>query len=236
VTPGHAPAIVLDAGGGLDSSYWKSLVPQLQSRTGSEIITYDRAGLGESDDVPGPWNVDGAVADLQAVLTAAGVTGKVVLVSHSEAGEIATYFVRAHPRAVAGAVLVDASLPEFYTDTEIARIVAANQDQIAALASQPPTKQNRQLLSVAQNYAPMHQAYHKVSWPRDVPAVVIVSAKTPFEGSPPDAQAWRDAQAAFAGEAPNRRLVVAQNSSHDVPVDRPDTVLDAVDAMLTQAG
>ena len=45
VTPGHLPAIVLDSGGGQDASYWKNLVPTLARNTGSEIITYDRAGL-----------------------------------------------------------------------------------------------------------------------------------------------------------------------------------------------
>jgi len=113
VTPGHLPAIVLDAGGGLDSSYWAKLVPQLAKDTGSEVITYDRAGIGASDEVPGPWKVQDAVSDLAAGLRALGATHDVVLVSHSLAGEIATYFVRDNPGWVSGAVLVDASLPVF---------------------------------------------------------------------------------------------------------------------------
>jgi pimeloyl-ACP methyl ester carboxylesterase len=235
VTPGRLPAIVLDAGGGLDSSYWKDLVPVLAKKTGHEIIAYDRAGLGDSDEVPGPWKVEDAVSDLAAGLTAVGAAHNAILVSHSEAGEIATYFVRSHPGWVTSAVLVDASLPEFYTDSEIARVVAANKDQIAALASQPSTKQNRQLLSIAQDYAPMHHAYHETSWPSDIPTVVIASAKTPFETSPPDAQLWRDAQASFAGAAPNRHLIVADNSSHDVPLDRPDVVVTAIQELIDQA-
>lgn len=233
VTPGSQPAIVLDSGGGLDASYWNKLVPMLANKTGSEIITYDRAGLGASDEVPGPWKVQNAVSDLAAGLTQLGITRDVVLVSHSEAGEIATYFVRDHPGVVSGAVLVDASLPNFYTDDEIARIEAAEAPQIAALRQQPSTKANRQLLAVAADYVPMHTAYHQISWPSNVPARVIVSAATPFPDSPQDAQRWRDAQASFAAAASNRQLVVAQKSSHDVPVDRPDVVLDAVQSMVT---
>jgi hypothetical protein len=66
VTPGRLPAIVLDSGGGLDGSYWNTLVPTLARDTGSEIITYDRAGLGASDEVPGPWKIENAVSDLDA--------------------------------------------------------------------------------------------------------------------------------------------------------------------------
>ncbi|HEY4453673.1 MAG TPA: alpha/beta hydrolase [Pseudonocardiaceae bacterium] len=236
VTPGHLPAIVLDSGGGLDASYWNKLVPTLAKDTGSEIITYDRAGLGASAEVPGPWQPANAVSDLDAGLTGLGLTHDVVLVSHSEAGEIATYFVRDHPGVVEGAVLVDASLPDFCTDEEIARVEAAEQPQIAALRNQPSTKANRQLLSVAEDYAPVHTAYHQVTWPQNVPAIVIASATTPFDTSPVDAQRWRAAQAAFAAKAPNRTLVTAAGSSHDVPIDRPDVVIDSIQKMIAKRG
>jgi pimeloyl-ACP methyl ester carboxylesterase len=235
VTPGHLPAIVLDAGGGADSSYWQNIVPKLARNTGSEIITYDRAGLGASDEVPGPWRAQDAVSDLAAGLTQLGATHDVLLVSHSLAGEIATYFVNENPHWVTGAVLVDASLPDFYTDSEVTRIEAANQAQIAQLKKQPSTKQTRQLLAVASNYGPAHRAYHKISWPNEVPSTVIASSKTPFD-TPEDAQLWRDAQAHFAGAAPNRQLVVARNSSHDIPIDRPDVVITAVEDMARKLG
>ena len=236
VTPGHLPAIVLDAGGGADSSYWKDLAPALAKATGSEIITYDRAGMGASDDVPGPWKVGDAVSDLQAGLTAVGATHDVILVSHSEAGEIATYFARANPQWLDGAVLVDASLPGFYTDNEIARIVAVNKGQIAALATQPSTQQTRQLIAVAQDYAPMHRAYHQVTWPQTVPVTVIASAKTPFVTSPADAQRWRDTQVAFGHDGTNHDYILAPNTSHDVPLERPDIVIQAITNMIHQNG
>ncbi|MET8964286.1 alpha/beta hydrolase [Streptomyces sp. NPDC004074] len=232
VTPGHGPVIVLDAGGGEDSSYWKKLVPALAKETGSKIITYDRAGMGASEAVPGPWKAQNAVSDLEAGLTALGATHDVVLVSHSEAGEIATYFTREHPEQMAGAVLVDASLPEFYTDTETARVAAASQAQVDALKGHAKTKADRQLLAVAANFVPAHHAYHRIGWPASVPATVIASAQTPFPTSAPDAKAWRDAQARFAHAATNRKFVVAANSSHDIPVDRPDVVEAQVTALV----
>jgi pimeloyl-ACP methyl ester carboxylesterase len=235
IVSGHGPAIVLDAGGGADSSYWQDLVPTLAKDTGATIITYDRAGAGASDEVPGPWKVEDAVSDLEAGLTQLGATRDVLLVSHSLAGEIATYFVDKNPQWVAGSVLVDASLPNFYTDSEIAKIAAANKAQLAELQKQPSTKQTRQLIAVAADYEAMHRAYHQISWPATVPATVIVSSKTPFD-TPEDAQLWRDAQAQFAGAATNRSLIVAANSSHDIPLDRPDVVAKAIDEMAKTLG
>jgi pimeloyl-ACP methyl ester carboxylesterase len=233
VTPGHQPAIVLDAGGGLDSSYWKSIVPVLAKKTGSEIITYDRAGMGASEAVPGPWKVQSAVSDLEAGLTDLGATHDVILVSHSEAGEIATYATRQHPGQFAGAVLVDASLPQFSTDAEVARVAAATQAQVTALKGKPVTKADRQLLAVAPGYVADQHAYHRIAWPVSVPATVIVSQQTPFPTSPPDAKAWRAAQDEFAKGAPNRHLVTAAHSSHDIPVDRPGLVEAQIEAMVT---
>lgn len=46
VYPGQAPVIVLDAGGGHDSTYWAGFAPDLAERTGSKVITYDRASMG----------------------------------------------------------------------------------------------------------------------------------------------------------------------------------------------
>jgi pimeloyl-ACP methyl ester carboxylesterase len=234
VTPGHSPAIVLDAGGGEDSSEWKNIVPALHAATGSEIITYDRAGIGASDDVPGPWNVHNAVDDLRAGLKNLAVTDDVILVSHSQAGEIATYFVRAYPHLVRGAVLVDASLPPLYTQEEIARLVAANKPQVDAAERDMSTRANRQLVAMAESYVPLHEAYHTMTWPESIPATVIVSEKTPFDGSPLDVQRWRDAAATFAHAGPGRTLVVATGSSHEVPADRPDLVLNEITKMVAK--
>lgn len=234
VTPGNLPAIVLDAGGGLDHSQWKKIVPVLAKRTGSTIITYDRSGLGKSSYVPGAWKAQDAASDLAAGLKQLGVTNNVVLVSHSLAGEIATYFVRKHPDWVSGAVLVDASLPQFYTDSETARLVAAKKSKVEALKKKPRTDKTRQFLSLAADYGPAHRAYHKLSWPTSVAATVIVSAKTPFP-THKDARLWRDAQQKFANAARNRKLVVAEHSSHNIPGDRPDAVVHAVEDMMNQA-
>jgi len=233
VTSGRLPAIVLDAGGGLDASYWKKVVPALAAKTGRKIITYDRSGEGKSSYVPGPWRAQNAAADLAAGLKQLGANKNVTLVSHSLAGEIATYFVQKHPRWVAGAVLVDANLPQFFTERETAKLAAMNKKKAAALKKKPSTKKTRQLLAIADGYGPVHQAYHKLSWPTSVPATAIVSAKTPFP-TPVDAKLWKKAQKEFADAAPNRSLVVANHSSHEVPIDRPDVVIKAVKDMVHQ--
>jgi len=77
-------------------------------------VSYDRPGtpVGEkpsrSDPVPQPTTPKEAVADLHALLSAAGETGPYVLVGHSYGGLVVKLYARTYPKDVAGLVLVDA--------------------------------------------------------------------------------------------------------------------------------
>ena len=145
VLPGSLPALVLDAGGGADSSDWNSILPELAKRTGSQIITYDRAGFGTSDEVPPPYKIEDAVTDLESGLKHLGVTHSLVLIPHSYAGAIAIYLAMRHPDWISGAVLVDTNVPEFFTDEEVAHMGPMIQPMVAEEAAAHRSKQTRTL-------------------------------------------------------------------------------------------
>ncbi len=231
VTPGHSPILVLDAGGGLDSSYWQSIIPDLAKRTGSEIITYDRAGFGASDEVKPPFKMEDAVADLEAGLEQLGATHDLILVPHSFAGEIATYLALKHPSWVSGAVLVDTNVPNFFTDEETQHQYNEIQSQVADMLAAHPGKETRTIAAIVASMVDISHSFHAAMWPPGVPCVVIVSEETPFS-SKPDAAFWRQAHVGFARELPGRLLLTATGSSHDVVRDRPDIIIQAVGEMV----
>ena len=89
----------------------------------TRVCAYDRPGtpVGEkpsrSDPVPQPTTAGTAVADLHALLTAAGEAGPYVLVAHSYGGLIGRLYASTYPDEVSGLVLVDA-LSEGLKDAE----------------------------------------------------------------------------------------------------------------------
>jgi pimeloyl-ACP methyl ester carboxylesterase len=233
VMPGRSPILVLDAGGGADSSYWKGIVPELAQRTGSEIITYDRAGLGESDEVPPPFRMEDAVGDLEAGLRQLGATHDLVLVPHSFAGQVATYLAIRHPDWVAGAVLIDTNVPDFFTDEEVAHIAPIVQPLVAAEAVAHPGKKTRTLKAITDAYVEVSHDFHKAVWPTTIPCEVIVSEDTPFPAQMNlDVQRWKQAHEAFAHKASNREMIVATGSSHDIAHDRPGVVVEATGKLV----
>lgn len=228
VFPGKAPVIVLDAGGGNDSTYWADFAPDLAERTGLKVITYDRAGIGASDEVTGPWSLDAATEDLAAGLLELGATEDVILVSHSIAGEIATYLTIKHPSWFKGVVLVDANVPDFYTEEIVAGLNAEFGPMIAELRQAPTSAANRQLIAVAESFVEVSTAFHRAVWPVSVPVVVIGAEVTPF-GDSPVSEIWQAAHRRFVDGAANRVYVFADKSEHETMVsDSPDIIRQAI--------
>ena len=233
ITPGRSPALLLDAWGGGDASEWKKLIPQLSKQTGSEIIAYDRAGFGASDEVSGPFDIGNAVQDLTTGLVALGATHDLILVPHSFGGEIATYLAVEHPDWVYGAVLIDTNLPNFYTDEQTERQYEEAKPLIAAMIKkQGLTKRTRSIAAMIDSQVEINHAFHKLTWPPRIPCIVILSQDTPFT-SPVEVRLWKQAHIDFAAAEPNRSLVIARHSSHDVVQDRPDVIVDSVSRMVT---
>ncbi|SFK73836.1 alpha/beta fold hydrolase [Caulobacter sp. UNC279MFTsu5.1] len=107
-TCGSGPkAIVLLHDGILDGSAFDAVWPKLCARF--KIVRYDRRGYDASPPAAAPYD---AVADLDAVMKAAGVQ-HATLVGSSSGGGVATDFALAHPRAVDGLILVGAAVNGF---------------------------------------------------------------------------------------------------------------------------
>ncbi len=227
VTPGHEPILVFDAGGGEDSSYWADLLPQIAEQSGSELITYDRAGYGQSDEVKAPYKIQASVTDLESGLKQLGATKDVIIVAHSFGGEVDTFIAVKHPDWFVGAVLVDTNLPNFFTERETARLFR----QMPKISMN--NKENRTTAAIIAAYPRISHEFHKLVWPPQIPCIVIVSENTPFTSST-DARLWRQAHIDFAQAAKNRVLILAKHSSHDVIHDRPNLVIHSIITMITE--
>src|SRR6185369_968047 len=79
----------------------------------AQTVSYDRAGLGQSDPGPKPRNAKQIATELHAALQKAGVKPPYVMVGHSFGGIYVRVFADMYPKEVAGMVLIDPSQEAF---------------------------------------------------------------------------------------------------------------------------
>lgn len=99
-----APTVVFEAGMGVSSAMWGAVVEALAPTT--DVVVYDRSGLGASPTDREPRTLDRLADDLGDVLDHLG-TGPFVLVGHSWGGPIVRVAAARRPDRIAGLVLVD---------------------------------------------------------------------------------------------------------------------------------
>src|SRR5215475_3940875 len=109
---GHgSPAVILEGGFGEGIAGW-SLV-QKEIANFAQTVSYDRAGLGQSEPGPKPRSARQIATELHTALQKACVKPPYVLVGHSMGGPYVRVFADLYPKEVAGMVLLDPSQEAF---------------------------------------------------------------------------------------------------------------------------
>lgn len=104
-----APTVLFESGLGGVGLEWMGVLEKVARQV--RACYYDRAGYGWSEAGPLPRTAVREAGELAALLDAAAIRGRVLLVAHSYGGYVAQVFARQRPARVAGLVLVDASHP-----------------------------------------------------------------------------------------------------------------------------
>src|SRR5262249_31619965 len=106
-----APAVVFEAGINSDLRAWSTV--QADIAKFARTVSYDRAGLGQSDPSPHRPTAKQIALDLHRALQAAGVKPPYIMVGHSLGGILVRVFADMYPEEVSGLVLVDPSQENF---------------------------------------------------------------------------------------------------------------------------
>jgi pimeloyl-ACP methyl ester carboxylesterase len=100
-----SPTVVIEPGWGGLSAEWDPIQRALSKIT--TVISYDRAGYGESPKGDMPRSAEQVADELFNILNNLGEPGPIVLVGHSGGGLYCQQFAKMFPRYVSGMVLVD---------------------------------------------------------------------------------------------------------------------------------
>jgi len=231
IIPGKGPVILLESGGGMDSTEWEALAPLLWRETGATVVAYDRAGFGKSDLPETRYDLQEDTAALWRGLGQLGLDRDLILVGHSYGGFLIRFEAGVCPGSVKGLVFVD----PFTLELVDAMGVEATDDKMGKLPfdiSQPEklTKYQRAEIRMVgapgSNLAEKCDAARKATLPKGLPVRIITSGK---EWLPPeDMKLWRESHERLTASIEGAKLVVAEQSDHMIPERQPDLIVSVV--------
>ncbi len=222
-----SPTVILEAGLTGDNRTWERVAPALAERV--RVCAYDRANVPPSDAAPAPRTAEEVVDDLAALLEASGEEAPIVLVGFSFGGLTSQMYAAAHPDDVAGLVLVESNHPDEVDDFWEHLTPAQIEEDRAFMADNPEGIDLE---------ASFEQAQAAVDLPQ-VPLVVVTAGIS--EGWPEewgDPAVFDDIRAGHQKDLATRVTggvqVIAESSTHHVPSQEPDVVIEAVEQVLDQ--
>jgi pimeloyl-ACP methyl ester carboxylesterase len=247
-----SPTVILEAGiGGLLSS-WRTVQPAVAAF--ARVCAYDRAGYGASDAGPMPRTSAAIAEDLHELLRRAGERPPYVLVGHSFGGYNVRVFNGLYPDEVAGIVLVDAPHEDQFRILPAAWNAAADalRRRYGAQARWAPLYiglgiaraqlhlqhadaetflilQSNYLRARASEMAsmPVSAAQSRAAGGVAEKPLVVLTAGRSLD--PASQIIWADdVQPRLVRLSARGRQIVIADSSHDMPSDRPDAIVEAV--------
>lgn len=214
----------------------------------TRVCVYDRPGVvvggtsfSRSSPVVQPITTVDAVADLRAMLAAIGEARPVVLAAHSYGGQIARLYTSTYPQDVAGLVLLDAQSEELQTlltpalFSEFLRLNAPQRDSLdeypaieradfersfAQIRAAAPIKPlPLVVLSADRSVAPQIAAGIANG---TLPADILPGYGPAIDAAQPIAQRH------LAELVPGATHITNTNSGHDINIEQPQLVIDAI--------
>ena len=233
-----SPTVVLVSGLGAPQAYWNPVIPDLAEKT--TIVTYDRAGVGESEIGDLPTHAEQSAKDLQVLLDKLGVPSPYILVGHSYGGNVIRLFASMYPDDMGGLILEDTQHEDVLN--ELRKILKGKDleafDQLLVDMFSAP--ENPKTEADYRNIT-RDQLRNSKPLPK-IPFVMLTSADRAKAMSDIFSDAAIEEIAKLDG-ALNRKLaalipggrhIIVEGTGHDIHADKPEALMGPVVKMINE--
>jgi pimeloyl-ACP methyl ester carboxylesterase len=220
------PAVIFEAGFGADLTSWATVQSEIAKR--ARTVSYDRAGLGQSEAGPKPRAAKQIAAELHTALKNAGIEPRYVLVGHSFGGIYMRVFADMYPTEVVGLVLIDPSQETFDEWTRTNKDARRpGRNEVMAKASQGVRDENAE---VGTSYGQARAA----KLPAGIPVILFTAMK---DDSMPASvrKVWGEKHQEWISKVPGGKHVVVENSGHFIQAEQPQIVIDAIREVIAKS-
>lgn len=225
--------VVFESGLGMDHTSWTrtDLITKISPFT--DVLLYDRAGLGKSAKGPDPRNIERFSAELGGVIDKVSNGRKVILIGHSLGGLIIRDYAIKNPQKTAAILFVDPS-HELYNhfsqaieDTICNKLRSAYGPNSGAISEAGELIEDFQYASTLPDLP-------------DVPVVVITSMQQSDDNITSDKvngssrQGFYDAHEQLKNGVADFTHITTTNSGHNIMLEEPNLIIDNIKLLISK--
>jgi pimeloyl-ACP methyl ester carboxylesterase len=228
-----SPVVVFESGLGEELATWGDVQPAVARF--ARTVSYDRAGLGQSDPSPRPRTLVAMAADLHSLLHAAKIPSPYILVGHSLGERLcksSRIRIRRRWQGWSWWIPKSRSLLDRLRSRMTAEAWAARQKALdEAMPKMPPAVQAemKAMMDSGRN------AGDVLPLP-DVPVILLTGTKKnpEFPGNPLEQDLKLELPNELLAKIPGSKHMLAPDSRHYIQNDSPQLVIDAVRDIVTR--
>jgi len=221
ILQGRNPPILFESGGGQDASQWDSIATIVHQQLQATVITYDRAGFGQSSFDTVNYTILQEIKSLEAALQQFGFDNtNMLLVGQSLGAFYNRVYAARHPAQVKGMILLDPRIPS-YADMRLAKAYFQRLHRKDYEANYLSFYHLLARMERTSNYV------RQVPLPSSIPLLDIMAEHGPFAEARENERFKADQRNLVKGHR-NRRLLFAKGSSHNIPHDKPALVIEQI--------
>jgi pimeloyl-ACP methyl ester carboxylesterase len=215
------PAILLEAGGGADASQWAEIQQRLARETNATIISYDRAGYGRSELPNTPYSIKSETEDLHKCLQILA-PNKIIFVAHSYGAFVSQAYQFMYPENVKEIILADPNNVIFADSIGLKILMRIPFD-----TTKPLTISQKADVRQTIAFGNTIETLREMPYSKNI-RVTVLSAGKDWWPFPQWNRWWRNSHQSIVNPPENRIFKLAEGSSHNIPKERPDIILEAI--------
>lgn len=218
------PTVIFESGLGDDNEVWTLVQPEISKST--RTLSYDRAGLRNSDTGELPRSSLDQVHELHTVLSKAKVKAPYIIVAHSIGGYNARLFAGTYPKEVSGIIFVDCSHENQFED----RVKRSSSKEIEIAKSQ--------LIGAEQTFDELLISAKQVKEIRtkdalrNIPIVILTADHKGDKSSAITEETWLNYQNDLVSLSDYGKHIIVEESSHYIQKDKPQVVIEAIKGIV----
>ena len=219
--------VVFESGAGNDHTVWTNKGVATQINSNFDVLMYDRAGYGKSENGPTPRNIDRLRSELESLINSFSDGRKVVLIGHSLGGLIIRDYAIKNPLKTAALLFVDPS-HEFYNKPS-----QADEDLLYETAKNAGGANSGVALEIREFIEDLKYTSTLPSLP-NVPVIVLTSMKMDDSHSQSDKQTFYDAHELLKNGVTDFTHITTTKSGHFIMLDEPTLVTDNFNLLISK--